>query len=222
MTALALPFPEVLHPKKDDFFANLGLTFALAASLAFAGETAVSMLAAGMPAECAEYAANVSSSEGNFGSVSPVVNGTTCYGAFQFCNSGTLQAYWNGTPSAFLSSPSSQVDAWLRLQKNEWNAAQKLGMTNLIGQQVCYNGTCAIITQSSILKACQFGCQGTSSKLYKLMTSGLNCNAAGTTDGAGTSVCQYLVSGTGYNVSCITDSNDGIDCTPVAAANRVE
>lgn len=212
---------SVLRPNIRDFFANAGLLSSLAASLAFAGETAVSLLAAGMPAECAEYASNVTQSEGSFSSVSPVVHGTTCYGAFQFCNSGTLQRYWKGSTSEFLSSPSSQVSAWLKYQHNEWASANKLGMTGMIGQQVCYNGTCAIITQSSILKACQFGC-GQGGKLYNLMASGLDCNAQDTKDGAGTSVCSYLISGAGYNVSCITDSNDGVDCTPVAAANRVE
>lgn len=222
MTALGLPGLQIFSPKKDDLFANVGLALAFVASFAFAGESAVSMLNAGMPADCAEYASNVSSSEGNFGSISPVVNGVTCYGAFQFCNSGTLQSYWDGSANDFLSSPSSQVSAWLKLQKREWASAQRLGMSNLVGQQVCYNGTCATITQSSILKACQFGCQGKSSKLYKLMASGLDCNAPGTKDGAGTSVCKYLVSGAGFNVSCITNSNDGIDCEPVNAVARSE
>ncbi|NTA59814.1 acyltransferase [Agrobacterium tumefaciens] len=205
-----------LFPRWKDVSANLGILVAFTSAFALAGETAISMIAAGMPAECAEYAANVSSSEGNFNSVSPVVNGVRCYGAFQFCNSGTLQSYWGGSPEGFLSSPSSQVNAWLRLQKSEWSAAQRLGMSGLVGKQVCHNGTCANITQSSLLKACQFGCQGKSSKLYQLMASGLDCNAPGTKDGAGTSVCKYLVSGTGYNVSCITNTNDGIDCTWVA------
>lgn len=209
-----MTFPEVVAPKKDDFFANLGLVLGLAASLAFAGESSVSLLNAGIPAECAEYAANVSASEGNFNSVSPVVNGTTCYGAFQFCDAGTLQTYWNGSPSEFLASPSSQVSAWLNYQQEEWHNANLFGMTSMIGQQVCYNGTCATISQSSILKACQFGC-GKNGKLYNLMAGGLDCSASNTKDGAGTSVCAYLISGAGFNVSCITDSNDGIDCTPV-------
>nr|QCL10184.1 putative acyltransferase protein [Rhizobium rhizogenes] len=208
--------PSLWLPNRRDLFANLGLAFGFVASLAFAGESAVSLLNAGMPAECAEYASNVSQSEGNFGSVSPVVNGTRCYGAFQFCDSGTLQAYWDGSREDFLNSPSAQVTAWQRYQRGQWYAAQKNGMTSLIGQQVCYQGTCATISQSSILKACQFGC-GVGGKLYNLAKSGLDCNAAGTRDGAGTSVCSYLISGAGYNVGCITNSNDGVDCTAVAA-----
>lgn len=219
MKTTSLSALRFLRPRKEDLYANAGLTFALAATFALAGESAVSMLAAGMPAECAEYAANVSSSEGNFTSVSPVVNGTTCYGAFQFCNSGTLQSYWAGTPSGFLANPQAQVGAWLRLQKNEWDAARRLGMNLLLGQQVCFDGTCATITQSSILKACQFGCQGKSSKLYRLMASGLDCKAPGTADGAGTSVCRFLVSGAAYNVSCITNDNDGVECFPPAPVN---
>jgi hypothetical protein len=208
------------HPNCKDLLANLGLAVGFVASLAFAGESAVSLLNAGMPAECAEYASNVTQSEGSFGSISPVVNGTRCYGAFQFCDSGTLQAYWDGSREDFLNSPSAQVAAWQRYEHGQWNAAQKNGLTSLIGQQVCYQGTCATISQSSILKACQFGC-GSGGKLYNLAKSGLDCNAAGTRDGAGTSVCSYLISGAGYNVSCITNSNDGIDCTPVVA-NEVQ
>lgn len=222
MTSLKFKIRHLIALRRKDLAANLGLSLAFVAMTAFAGESAVAMINAGMAAECAEYASNVSSSEGNFGSTSPVVNGTTCYGAFQFCDSGTLQAYWSGSPSEFLASPSAQINAWVKLQKNEWASAQRLGMSSLIGQQVCYRGTCATITQSSVLKACQFGCQGTRSKLYQLMKSGLDCNAPGTTDGAGTSVCKYLVSGAGYNVGCITDSNDGIDCAPVNAAARPE
>lgn len=204
------------QPDRKDLLANLGLAVGFVASLAFAGESAVSLLNAGMPAECAEYASNVSQSEGSFGSVSPIVNGTRCYGAFQFCDSGTLQAYWDGSREDFLDSPSAQVTAWQRYQRNQWNAVQKNGLTSLIGQQVCYQGTCATISQSSILKACQFGCRS-GGKLYNLAKSGLDCNAAGTRDGAGTSVCSYLISGAGYNVGCITNSNDGVDCTTVAA-----
>ncbi|MBZ5763373.1 MULTISPECIES: acyltransferase [Rhizobium] len=204
------------QPNRQDLLANLGLSLGFAASLAFAGESALSLLNAGMPAGCAEYASNVSHSEGNFNSVSPVVNGTRCYGAFQFCDSGTLQAYWDGSREDFLNNPSAQVAAWERYQRGQWNAAQKNGMTSLIGQQVCYQGTCATISQSSILKACQFGC-GTGGKLYNLAKSGLDCSAAGTRDGAGTSVCAYLISGAGYNVGCITNSDDGVDCAPISA-----
>ncbi|NEJ25452.1 acyltransferase [Rhizobium leguminosarum] len=209
--------PSLWLPNKRDLLANLGLAFCFVATLAFAGESALGLLNAGMPAECAEYASNVSHSEGNFGSVSPTVNGTRCYGAFQFCDSGTLQAYWDGSREDFLNSPSAQVTAWQRYERGQWYAAQKNGMASLIGQQVCYQGTCATVSQSSILKACQFGC-GVGGKLHNLAKSGLDCNAAGTRDGAGTSVCAYLISGAGYNVGCVTNSNDGVDCAPVAAS----
>nr|WP_247871783.1 acyltransferase [Ochrobactrum sp. LM19]AJW29994.1 acyltransferase [Ochrobactrum sp. LM19] len=185
----------------------------LTGSIAFAGESAVSLIAAGMPANCAEYAENVSKSEGNFNSTSPVVNGVTCYGAFQFCNSGTFQRYYSGTPQEFLNDPRAQVNVWVKYQSSEWNTAQRLGLDSAVGKEICYRGTCAQITQSSILKACQFGC-GKGGKLYNLVASGLDCNAPKTADGAGTSVCYYLISGAGYEVSCITGSNDGINCIP--------
>ena len=202
-----------------DFSVNAGFFLGFLASFAFAGETAVSLLAVGMPADCAEFGSVVSRSEGNFRSISPIVNGVRCYGAFQFCDSGTLQAYWQGTAAEFLANPAAQVSAWLRYAHDEWGKAIQLGMTNMIGQQVCYQGTCAVITQSSILMACQFGCSK-GGKLYNLMKSGLNCNSTDTKDGAGTSVCTFLISGSGYNVSCVTKSNDGIDCLPVTTAKN--
>jgi hypothetical protein len=197
------------------FFASVvakaGFALAMTSSTAFAGESAVSLMAAGMPSACAEYAANVSTSEGNFSSVSPVVNGVTCYGAFQFCNSGTFQEYYSGTPQQFLNDPSAQVKVWIPYQQREWTKAQNGGLTSAIGKEVCYGGTCAVVTQSSILKACQFGC-GKGGKLASLVKSGMDCGAPSTADGAGTSVCKYLISGAGYDVSCITNSSDGLNC----------
>jgi hypothetical protein len=189
----------------------------LFANVALAGETTVSLMNAGMSADCADYAANVSASEGNFGSTSPVVNGYTCYGAFQFCSAknsrtgGTFSQYYKGTPEQFLDDPQAQVAAWMDYQKDEWAKAQRNGLTSAVGQRVCYKGECATLTQSSILKACQFGC-GSDGKLANFVKAGFDCNAAGTKDGAGTSVCKYLISGTGYNVACITNNNDGYDC----------
>lgn len=190
---------------------GLTVVMTLTGSIALAGESAVSLMAAGMPAECAEYAENVSKSEGNFNSTSPVVNGVTCYGAFQFCNSGTLQRYYDGTPQQFLNDPRGQVNAWVKYQSSEWKTAQRLGLDSAIGKEVCHKGTCATITQSSILKACQFGC-GKGGKLYNLVQNGLDCSAPNTSDGAGTSVCHYLISGAGYDVSCISGFSDGINC----------
>ncbi|ANP91530.1 MULTISPECIES: acyltransferase [Rhizobium] len=219
MTTAAIAFRNlhrpapVWRPNYKDLFAQIGIALGMIATFGFAGESAVSLLNAGMPADCAEYAANVSHSEGNFSSISPSVNGTRCYGAFQFCDSGTLQQYWTGSRADFLANPSAQVAAWQQYEQDQWSPAQTNGLTNLVGQQVCYQGTCATITESSILKACQFGCAGKKSKLYNLAQSDLDCNAAGTRDGAGTSVCSYLISGAGYNVGCITNSNDGVDCS---------
>lgn len=197
--------------KISSLFANAGFVLAMTSTIALAGESAISLMRAGMPSACAEYAENVSKSEGNFSSVSPAVNGVTCYGAFQFCNSGTFQEFYNGTPQQFLNDPSAQVAAWIPYQQREWAKAQRNGMTTAIGKEVCYNGICAVVTQSSILKACQFGC-GKGGKLDNLVKSGMDCSAPGTADGAGTSVCKYLVSGAGYDVSCITKSSDGVNC----------
>jgi len=110
-----------------------------------------------------------------------------------------------------LNDPKAQVVAWMAYQNDQWSLAQRNGLTSAVGQRVCYRGECATLTQSSILKACQFGC-GKGGKLDNFVKAGFNCDAAGTKDGAGTSVCKYLISGSGFNVACITNSNDGYDC----------
>jgi hypothetical protein len=187
----------------------IALTSMFVGTTAWAGQNAASLAQAGMPANCSDFASAVSASEGNFNSTSPTTNGVTCYGAFQFCSSkgsptgGTFGQYYDGTPSQFENDPSAQVTAWTQYEQNSWNQAQKNGLTSAVGQQICYAGQCATLTQSSILKACQFGC-GSNGKLANFVDSGFNCKAPGTTDGNGTSVCKYLISGTGYDVSCFT------------------
>ena len=99
----------------------------------------------------------------------------------------------------------------LPYQQRERTKAQNGGLTSAIGREVCHGDTCAVVTQSSILKACQFGC-GKGGKLVNLVRNGMDCSAPGTADGAGTSVCKYLVSGAGYDARCITNSSDGINC----------
>jgi len=74
---------------------------------------------------------------------------------------------------------------------------------NAIGY-LCYNGVCTTITESSILMACQFGC-GTGGKLDNFIRNGYSCDGPNkTTDGNGTSICKYLVSGAGHNIEAIT------------------
>lgn len=102
-----------------------------------------------------------------------------------------------------MNNPSLQVNGWMQYQANEWAAAQRLGMTDMIGQQVCHNGQCATITASSILKACQFGCQSLNGKLGNYMKTG-DCSASGSTDGNGHSVCSYLISGSAIPVEELT------------------
>lgn len=178
-------------------FVKLGAALSLIASSAFAGQSASSLINAGMPANCADFAAKVSSSEGNFGST----NQYGCLGAFQFCP-GTFEQYYSGSAQSFLNDPSAQVTSWTSFEENSWSQAQKNGLTSLVGQQVCSGGQCATIDQSSILMACQFGC-GSKGKLANYMASG-DCNAGNVRDGNGVSVCSYLIRGSGYDVSCFT------------------
>ncbi len=177
--------------------AHAGVALGLSATLAFAGESAANLAAAGIPGNCADFAAKGSSSEGNWNSVNP--NG--CLGAFQFCP-GTFQQYYGGSAQGFLSSPQAQTAAWTRYEQNSWSQAQSNGLTSLVGQQVCSGGQCATIDQSAILMACQFGC-GKGGKLANYAASG-NCNASNVKDGNGVSVCSYLIRGAGYDASCFT------------------
>ena len=177
------------------FDAALLLSFSAAA--AFAGQSASSLTDAGIPSNCANFAAKVSSSEGSFGTT----NQYGCVGAFQFCP-GTFERYYTGSTQSFLNDPSAQTAAWTHYEQDSWSQAQKNGLTSLVGQQVCSGSQCATVDQSAILMACQFGC-GSKGKLANYMASG-DCNARGVKDGNGVSVCTYLVRGSGYDVSCFT------------------
>lgn len=180
---------------------RLLLAVVASSTLSTSASAAVSvndMINYGMPAGMADYAASVSRSEGNWGSVNP----HGCVGAFQFCP-GTLERYYSGSRSSFIANPAAQVNAWVNYQQDEWGKATRNGMTAMIGQEICYNGRCATITASSILKACQFGC-GTGGKLHNLYQSG-NCDARNVKDGNLVSVCEYLIRGSGYNVEDITN-----------------
>ncbi|MGO4283210.1 acyltransferase [Bosea sp. TAB14] len=174
-----------------------GVALCLSSPLVFAGESAASLIAAGIPANCAPFAAKVSAAEGNFGTT----NQYGCLGAFQFCP-GTFERYYTGSAQSFLNDPQAQVAAWTRYQQNSWSQVRKNGMDSLIGQQVCSGGRCATIDQSAILMACQFGC-GKGGKLANYAASG-DCNARNVKDGNGVSVCTYLVKGAGYDASCFT------------------
>ncbi len=185
------------RPRVRSAFRKAGLFLSLTATAAFAGESATSLVGAGMPANCADFAAKVSSSEGNFGTT----NQYGCLGAFQFCP-GTFNRYYNGSAQSFLNDPSAQVASWTKYEQDSWAQAQNNGLTSLVGQQVCSGGQCATIDQSAILMACQFGC-GAKGKLANYAASG-DCNSGNVKDGNGVSVCSYLVRGAGYDASCFT------------------
>lgn len=180
-----------------------GMVVSLSAVAALAGESSANLIAAGMPQNCAPFAAKVSNSEGNFGSVNPY----GCLGAFQFCP-GTFERYYSGSAQSFLHDPSAQTVAWTHYEQDSWSQAQKNGLTSLVGQQVCSGGQCATVDQSAILMACQFGC-GSKGKLANYAASG-DCNASNVKDGNGVSVCSYLIRGAGYDVSCFTGQQQSV------------
>ena len=185
----------------------LALALALAVTLAAAPASRASVSAGdlienGMPPGFAEYAANVTASEGNWRSQ----NQYGCLGAFQLCP-GTFERYYSGSPESFLRSERDQVRAWMAYQRDEWDSAKRLGLDSLVGENICHQGKCATVTQSSILKACQFGCQSVNGKLGSYLQTG-SCDARGSKDGNGVSVCRYLISGAGYDVAAVTGMSD--------------
>ncbi|MDO5631622.1 MAG: peptidoglycan DD-metalloendopeptidase family protein [Paracoccus sp. (in: a-proteobacteria)] len=169
---------------------------------ALANVSAADLIRHGMPPDLADFAARVSASEGTWTSV----NQYGCAGAFQFCPP-TLAEYYSGTRDQFLADPRAQVDAYRRYMDRQWSLATRHGYDSLIGQQVCYGGTCTIITASSILKACQFGCS-LNGALWNYYQTG-DCDQG--RDGNGVSVCRYMIDGVGLNVAAVTGAEeDGV------------
>lgn len=171
------------------------LSLAISPLSAAAQVSAAEMIDAGMPPGLANFASAVSSSEGDWDSV----NQYGCAGAFQFCPD-TRVRYHPSSLESFLSSPTAQVSAYRRYMADEWQLATRNGFDELIGSQVCWGGSCRTITQSSIIKGCQFGC-GYHGALGRYYRTG-DCNQA--RDGNGVSVCAYLIRGAGYDVSGVT------------------
>lgn len=171
------------------------LTAATISTTALAGVSTSDLVSAGMPAELSDFAAAVSASEGNWDSV----NEYGCAGAFQFCPDTRLQ-YDARSLADFLESREAQVSAYRRYMADQWRIATRNGYDELIGRQICYDGRCATITASSIIKACQFGC-GSLGALGEFYRS-RDCSQA--LDGNGVSVCSYLIRGSAYNVAAIT------------------
>ena len=168
---------------------------ALTAGRAVAGVSEGELVAAGMPSSLASFAARVSASEGNWSSVNPY----GCAGAFQFCPA-TRREYYPGTLDNFLASPEAQVTAYRQYMANQWRLATGNGFDSLIGTEICWEGRCGTVTQSSIIMACQFGCASRGA-LGRVVASG-DCDAG--RDGNGVSACTYLLRGAGYDVSAVT------------------
>ena len=111
------------------------------------------LIGAGMPSGLAEFASAVTSSEGDWDSV----NQYGCAGAFQFCPDTRIR-YHPSSLESFLASPTAQVSAYRRYMVDEWQLARRNGFDELVGSRVCWGGQCRTITQSSIIKGCQFRC----------------------------------------------------------------
>ena len=167
------------------------------ASTSSAGETAASLIAAGIQEACASFGALISKNEGDFKSVNQI----GCLGFFQLCPL-SFPLYFVGTAADFLSNPANQVAAYTKYAKTQWAVASSVGLTDLIGQSVTYQGKTKLIDDSSILMACQFGC-GKYGRLWNYAKGG-ECNASNVKDANGVSVCRYLVDGNNQDVSCFT------------------
>lgn len=183
----------------------LALLLSMSPVTAAAQVSTSELVDAGMPPGLAEFASAVTSSEGDWDSV----NQYGCAGAFQFCPDTRIR-YHPSSLESFLASPTAQVSAYRRYMADEWQLATRNGFDGLIGLEVCWGGQCRTITQSSIIKACQFGC-AYGGALGRYHRTG-DCDQA--RDGNGVSVCTYLIRGAGYDVSGITGN---IEPGPVLA-----
>ena len=104
-------------------------------------------------------------------------------------------------PAQLLRSPRRQVRTWTARQRRHWEAVRRLGLTALLGRDVCDAGRCVRLTPSSLLAACRTGCETPGSRLGRFMQSG-DCGQQ--QDAAGVTVCRDLVAGAGYDVREIT------------------
>lgn len=177
----------------------LSLLLAITPVDAAAQVSASELIGAGMPSGLAGFASAVTSSEGDWDSV----NQYGCAGAFQFCPDTRIR-YHPSSLESFLASPTAQVSAYRRYMADEWQLARLNGFDALIGSQVCWGGQCRTITQSSIIKGCQFGC-AYGGALGRYQRTG-DCDQS--RDGNGVSVCTYLIRGAGYDVSGITGETE--------------
>ena len=119
-------------------------------------------------------------------------------GAFGLSVAASLVA--GREPARLLRSPRLQVRVWTARQQRHWEAVRRLGLTALLGRDVCDAGRCVRLTPSSLLAACRTGCETPGSRLGRFMQSG-DCEQM---DAADVSVCRDLVWGAGYDVREIT------------------
>jgi len=104
--------------------------------------------------------------------------------------------------SYFLNNPSVQDRAYQQYAKTNWGHLENVGATSLLGRRLP-DGT--IITQSSLLKAGQFG--------PKIMQSYVNTGVCddNSSDGNGVCAAEYMRSGSGFDVSNITGLPSDVD-----------
>ena len=174
------------------FFVGLGF------SAANAGQSAESLIQAGINKVCAKFAEIVSAAEGNF----TTVNQFGCLGAFQFCP-GTFELYYSGTADQFLHDPVGQVAAWTKFEETQWKLVLKNDLTQLKGKVADLNGKTVTIDESAILMGCsirlrqrrQAGELYGGWRLQRPRRQGRQRRE---------SVCAYLIKGAGQEVSCFT------------------
>ena len=178
----------------------------LAPALAFAAVTADQLKQAGINDCQSNWASRLSQGDmegAGFGTVNPY----GCVGFFQICP-GTEKAVSNLSLDQLQNNPQGQAEAFKNYEALRWKDAQRLGLTSLVGQQVCVdykNGInhCGTVTESSSLAGLQFG----PGKLNNLKNGG-NCDDRASKDGANTSVCEFMLKGAGSDVSCFTGNPD--------------
>lgn len=174
----------------------------VAASPAAAGVPQSEFIDAGAPASLAPFLERISAAEGGWtaDNVATRRNPPGCVGFFQLCPppNGPFDQYYSGTQEQFKQDRPGQVQAYLRYAGDAWQQVQD-NFGSVLGRTVSYGGKTAVIDESAVIFAMQFG----PGIMRRFVQNDYSCGTD-TADQNGTSVCKYFLMGAGYDVSAIT------------------
>ena len=154
-----------------------------------------------------DFKGNLGQSEGGYGSVNGQYLGRYQMGNLALREAGLKDKnnnWLNGMSDAkFLGSPQIQDQAYNSWSQKNWGYIKSVNGQSLLGQKLS-DGT--VITQSSLLKAGQFGQE----RIGAYVNNGGVCDKT-TSDDNGVCVAEYMRSGSGFDVSNITGMQSDVN-----------